>query len=192
MTLSFLRILGVLSFVFYISCSGNRIKSNEGIDSLLYYKLAYNCIKESKELLEFGNKYGILNVGEHLCVSSGLEKPTRGHFIQEYVDYIYPDISDSMRRVKRDSIILLPSEYISDKRIRKYPELGGLALKADCRVQVFFRQFKENYLEASVYVVQRYESDIFSFDNIVSTSLICFFIFENERIAKAFIYEATS
>ncbi len=192
MKMFLLIILVSICSVFSLSCSGEKLKNTEGIDSLEYYKMAFEYIKESKEILDYGNKYGLLNPEEHLCVSSGLQKPTRGYFIQEYVDYIFRDMSDSLRKAKRDSIILLSSEYTSDRRIRKYMKLDGLAPKTNCRLQVFFRQLRENYLEASVYLVQRHESDIFSFNNIVNTSLRCFFIFENERIVKVFVREFTS
>ncbi|HAY34297.1 MAG TPA: hypothetical protein DCY06_09175 [Bacteroidetes bacterium] len=191
MRIFILKIFGSIFFLLYISCSGERLKSTEHNDSLQYYILAFDYIKNSEELLEYGKKYGYSKLNEHLCVSSGLRVPTRIYFITDYIDYYFRNYSDSVKRIKRDSILLLPSEYTSGRQIIENTKIGNLAPKDNCRIQVFFLQFKENYLQASVILVDKYESNFYSFDDVVSTSLSYFFIFENKKIVKVFVNEIT-
>jgi len=187
-----LIVLGIISFAFHFSCSSESIKTTKQNDSLQYYILAYDYLRNSEELFKYGIKYGLSNLKEHLCVSSGIRKPTRLFFIRDYIDYVFQNSSDSVKRIKSDSILLLQTEDGHGRQIRENIEIGDLAPKDNCRLQVFFMQFKENYLEASVRVVKKYESDFFSFDDIVTTSLSYFFIFENKKIVKVFIYEVIS
>ena len=187
-----LKILGIMCFAFCFSCTGDRLKSTEQTDSLEYYKMAFEYIRKSEELLKYANQYGISKVKKNLCVSSGLEKPIRGHFIKDYVDHYFQKYSDSVKNAKRDSLLRLPTEYSYGRHIIRNYGVGNLAPKSECSLEIFFQQFKENYLVASVYVVKKYESDVFSFDNVVNTSLSYFFIIENERIVKVFVYELTS
>jgi hypothetical protein len=151
--------------------------------------LAYNFIEESPELRQYGERNQILMSNNELCVGSNLLNPARGYFLEAYIDYVFSGNSDSIKKIKRDSLLIYDSRYINQKNDSINFEISTIAKKDNCKLQIFFREFRENYLSAEIFIVQKYENNFLKFQNLDNTHLSYFFIFENKKIAMVSIKE---